>query len=340
MPQLSYNGRESTVETTNPINGNDLEAVADNLIMDTPSNSEAPTDEVVEATEDTQPDIIEDDGDDQDVVEASSDDDYDDVEDVEVEVDEAPQEPEMYTVKVDGEERQVSLEELTRGYSGQKYIQKGMSEVAEQRKQYEQLTNETAQERQMLQQMMQRMQQGNVPVIPEYPAEELKESDPFRFQMEAEEYRRAVEQRQQWEQQVQYVQQREQQENERLQQEHLSQQAMRLAEWMPEFGDEQKRAALIQDITTKAKKHYQLTDDQISTVKTAEEVMILNDALKWRELQSGKTKAKQKVEGARPVVKSAAKRSAQAGKVSRAKKAEAAMREKGDIDSVANFLLS
>jgi hypothetical protein len=158
--------------------------------------------------------------------------------------------------------------------------------------------------------------------------------------MEAEEYRRAVEQRQQWEQQVQYVQQREQQENERLQQEHLSQQAMRLAEWMPEFGDEQKRAALIQDITTKAKKHYQLTDDQISTVKTAEEVMILNDALKWRELHSGKTKAKQKVEGARPVVKSAAKRSAQAGKVSRAKKAEAAMREKGDIDSVANFLLS
>lgn len=328
------------METTNPINGNDLEAVADNLIMDTPSNSEAPTDEVVEATEDTQPDIIEDEGDDQDVVEASSDDDYDDVEDVEVEVDEAPQEPEYYTVKVDGEERQVSLEELTRGYSGQKYIQKGMSEVAEQRKQYEQLNNETAQERQMLQQMMQRMQQGNVPVIPEYPAEELKESDPFRFQMEAEEYRRAVEQRQQWEQQVQYVQQREQQENDRLQQEHLNQQAMRLAEWMPEFSDEQKRAALIQDITTKAKKHYQLTDDQISTVKTAEEVMILNDALKWRELQSGKTKAKQKVEGARPVVKSAAKRSAQAGKVSRAKKAEATMREKGDIDSVANFLLS
>ena len=328
------------METTNPINGNDLEAVADNLIMDTPSNSEAPTDEVVEATEDTQPDIIEDDGDDQDVVEASSDDDYDDVEDVEVEVDEAPQEPEYYTVKVDGEERQVSLEELTRGYSGQKYIQKGMSEVAEQRKQYEQLTSETAQERQMLQQMMQRMQQGNIPVIPEYPAEELKESDPFRFQMEAEEYRRAVEQRQQWEQQVQYIQQREQQENERLQQEHLTQQAMRLAEWMPEFGDEQKRAELIQDITTKAKKHYQLTDDQISTVKTAEEVMILNDALKWRELQAGKTKAKQKVEGARPVVKSAAKRSAQAGKVSRAKKAEAAMREKGDIDSVANFLLS
>ena len=340
MPWLSYNGRESTVETTNPINGNDLEAVADNLIMDTPSNSEAPTDEILEATEDTQTDDVEYVDDDQDVVEASSDDDYDDVEDVEVEVDDAPQEPEYYTVRVDGEERQVSLEELTRGYSGQKYIQKGMSEVAEQRKQYEQLTNETAQERQMLQQMMQRMQQGNIPVIPEYPAEELKESDPFRFQMEAEEYRRAVEQRQQWEQQVRFVQQREQEEKDRLDQEHLSQQAMRLAEWMPEFGDETKRAALIQDMTTKAKKHYQLTDEQISTVKTAEEVLILNDALKWRELQAGKSKAKQKVEGARPVVKSAAKRSAQAGKVSRAKKAEAAMREKGDIDSVANFLLS
>ena len=132
----------------------------------------------------------------------------------------------------------------------------------------------------------------------------------------------------------------EKQEKYRVQREELSQQAMRVAEWMPEFGEEQKRSACIQDMTTKAKKHYQLTDEQISTVKTAEEVMILNDALKWRELQSGKTKAKQKGGGARPVVKSAAKRSAQEGKVSRAKKAEAAMREKGDIDSVANFLLS
>ena len=66
---------------------------------------------------------------------------------------------------------------------------------------------------------------------------------------------------------------------------------------MPEFKDETKRKELIADMTKKAKKHYDLTDDQISTVQTAEEVRILNDALKWRELQSNKPTAKKKAEG-------------------------------------------
>lgn len=326
------------METTNPINGNDLEAVADALIMDTPINPNETVDETMEATEDTQTEIV-DDAEDEDVVEASSDDDeLDDDEDIEFEESEVSQE--LYTVSVDGEKQEVTLDELKRGYSGQKYIQKGMSEVAEQRKEFEQMRQETAQQRQVLQQMMQRMQQGNVPVIPEYPSEELKQSDPFRFQMEAEEYRRAIEERQIWERQVQYINQQEQAERDRLQAQQLSEQAMRLAEWMPEFADENKRAELITDITTKAKKHYKLTDQQIETVKTAEEVMILNDALKWRELQSSKSKAQQKVEGARPNVRAAAKRAANAGKVSRAKKAEAQMRERGDIDSVTNFLLN
>ena len=52
----------------------------------------------------------------------------------------------------------------------------------------------------------------------------------------------------------------------------------------------------------------------IGTVQTAEEVRILNDALKWRELQTSKSKAEKKVEGARKVVKPAAKRAANAGK--------------------------
>ena len=68
---------------------------------------------------------------DQDDVDTSSDDDLvfdDDVEDIEVEEPEVEQEL-LYTVKVDGKEKQVSLDELTRGYSGQEYIQKGMAEM-------------------------------------------------------------------------------------------------------------------------------------------------------------------------------------------------------------------
>lgn len=324
------------METTEPINGNDLQAVAQHLIMEAPSNPEEPAEEAVEATEDTQPEIV-DEVDDEDVVEASSDDyeqdDDEDVEELEPTVDEG-----LYRVKVDGEEREVSLDELKRGYSGQKYIQKGMNEVAEQRKEYEQLQQETSQERQMLQRMMQQMQYGNVPIVPEYPDQELKESDPFGFQMKAEEYRRAVEQRQQWEQQVNYIAERERQEKEMKHQQNLNQQAARLSEFMPEFRDETKRAELINQITSNAKKHYKLTDEQIGTVQTAEEVMILNDALKYREIVANRSKAKQKAEGARPV-KAAAKRAADAGKTSMAKKIEAQMKRTGKTEDVAAYLL-
>ena len=326
------------METTEPINGNDLQAVAQHLIMETPSNPEEPAEEAMEATEDTQPEIV-DEVEDEDVVEASSDDyeqdDDEDVEELEPTVDEG-----LYRVKVDGEELEVSLDELKRGYSGQKYIQKGMNEVAEQRKQFEQLQQETAQERQILQRMMQQMQYGKVPTIPEYPSEELRNSDPLGF-LEAEaDYRRAVDARREWEQGMQYVSQRERQEREMKHQQNLNQQAARLAEFMPEFRDEAKRSELINQITTKAKKHYKLTDEQIGTVQTAEEVMILNDALKWRELQANKPAAQQKAEGARPVVRPAAKRAASAGRATQAKKAKAAMNRSGSIDDVANWLTS
>jgi hypothetical protein len=64
-----------------------------------------------------------------------SEDDYEgeDEEDTEEEYEEDSA-PELYTVKVDGKEEQVSLEDLKRGYSGQKYVQKGMQEVAQIRK--------------------------------------------------------------------------------------------------------------------------------------------------------------------------------------------------------------
>lgn len=327
------------MSTTNPINGNDLQAVADNLIVETPENPEKVTEEVVEATVDEQPEATEEVIEEQDDVEAQANEDDLGEEYEEAEQDEAQPEP-QYKVKVDGIETEVTLDELQRGYSGQKYIQKGMAENAETKKSLEQAQQQVTQERQMLMQMIQQVQNGNVPIIPEYPSEELRASDPLGFLEKEAEYRRAVEKRQQFDQQVQIQAQQEAQQRQQQHNQFLEQQAQRLTEWMPEFADPEKRNVFIQDMSAKAKKHYDLTDEQIGTVKTAEEVRILNDALKWRELQANKGKAQEKAEGARPVVKPAAKRAASSGRVSRAKKAEANMRAKGDLDSVADYLLN
>ena len=327
------------MSTTNPINGNTIQAVADNLIMETPDNPEKATDEVVEAIVDEQPEVTEEVVEEQDDVEAQANEKDLGEEYEEAEQDEVQPEP-QYKVKVDGIETEVTLDELQRGYSGQKYIQKGMAENAETKKTLEEAQQQLTQERQVLQQLVQQLQNGDIPRVPEYPSEELRASDPLGYLEKEAEYRRAVDKRQQFEQQLSVQIHQETQAKQKAEQEFLSQQAMRLAEWMPEFGDPEKRSVFIQEVATKAKKHYNLSDEQINTVKYAEEVMVLNDAIKWRELQANKGKAQQKAEGARPVVKPAAKRAAIAGKVSRAKKAEANMREKGDLDSVADYLLN
>jgi len=327
------------VETTEPINGNDIGAVAENLIMEAPVNSDEASDDVVDQVVDEQPETMEAEAEGQDDVDTLSDDDLefdDDVEDVEIEEPEVEQEP-LYTVKVDGKEKQVSLDELTRGYSGQEYIQKGMAENAEARKAVEALIQQTNQERQQLQTMMQQLQQEGIPPVPEYPSEELRASDPLGY-LEAEaEYRRAVDKRVAWEQQAQALSQQQQQRQQQAQ--RLEQEAARLAEWMPEFADPQKRDAVMMDITTKAKKHYNLTDDMLSTVQTAEEVAILRDALRYREAVARKDQAKAKVQGKPPVAKPSAKKSAQTDTQRQRKQAKARMEKTGDINDVANFLI-
>ena len=123
------------VDETNPINGNDLGAVAESLIVNTPTNPEPKAEEVVEATEDTQTEAIEDAEVIEDAIEASDDSEIvSDDEEYEVAEEPEVQEEPLYTVKINGEERQVNLEELTRGYSGQKYIQESMAENAKMRK--------------------------------------------------------------------------------------------------------------------------------------------------------------------------------------------------------------
>ena len=330
------------METTEPINGNDIGAVAENLIMDAPVNSDEAIDEVVDQVVDEQPETMEPDAEGQDDVDTLSDDELefdDDVEDVEIEEPETDQEP-VYTVKVDGKEKQVPLDELLRGYSGQEYIQKGMAENAEARKAVETLIQQTNQERQQLQSMMQQLQQEGIPPMPEYPSEELRASDPLGY-LEAEaEYRRAMDKRAAWEQQAQALSQQQQQQQRHQQAQRLEQEAARLAEWMPEFADPQKRDALMMDITTKAKKHYSLTDEMLSTVTTAEEVAILRDALRYREAVARKDQAKAKVQGKPPVAKPSAKKSMQTDKARQAKQAKARMQKNGGIDDVANFLLS
>lgn len=101
----------------------------------------------------------------------------------EAEPEEEAEQP-LYTVKVDGKEQQVTLEELQRGYSGQKWISQRSQTLAAERKTLEaetaRVTQERAQYAQVLGQLAKQLEGGEAE--PDW--EKLRAEDEFKFVVE------------------------------------------------------------------------------------------------------------------------------------------------------------
>jgi hypothetical protein len=95
--------------------------------------------------------------------EASDDDSDDDAEDEEDDTDSAGKQDPVFTVKIDGTDKQVTLSELKRGYSGQQFVQKGMQEAAGQRKQAEEVYAALLNERQQIASCISRFKVDRLP---------------------------------------------------------------------------------------------------------------------------------------------------------------------------------
>lgn len=136
-------------------------------------------DEEVEEEVEAEVDTDEDD-EDVDESEESDDDESEDDEDTE-DTEQAGNQDQPITVKIDGKTEVVTLDELKQGYSGQKYVQKGMQEAATARKEAEAVYSALLQERQNIAQLYQQAQQGTLAQPPVEPARELFETDPIGY---------------------------------------------------------------------------------------------------------------------------------------------------------------
>ena len=322
-----------------------IDAVTDMLMQpaEAPNNQDEVESLIVEAPDDDQPEAIE--------AEAEELDDVDDADDTGDEVDDeaetteedaGEEEPaqEFYTVKVDGKEQQVTLDDLKRSYSGQAYIQKGMEETAQSKKQAEQVYQALQEERQKLAAMAQQMQTEGVPQMPQKPSKELMNSDPIAYFEQMEAYREGMEQFQTFQQQHQVLTQQQSEAQQRAQQAYLAEQAQLLTQAIPELADPERGKQMKERLVRTGIEAYGYSPEEMAQVMDARAVRVLADAMKYRQLQQNKGKAEQKAKGARPVVKPGVKRSDNDGKVAKQRKAAARMKQTGNVDDVANFLLS
>lgn len=279
--------------------------------------------------------------DDEPVEEEETEEVYDDDEVIEEDNEDAEEaedsEPDLYTVKVNGKEERVSLEDLKRGYSGQKYVQKGMQEAAEQRKQAEAVYASLLNERQMVAQALQQIQSG-IAQPPQEPSRNMFESDPIGY-MEAklkydEDSKAYAEQMQQ----LQQIAAQQGQAQAAAQRAYLEREMETLKQLVPEFSDPEKAPQVRDRLVTMGQEVYGYSPEEISAVMDHRAIRVLHDAIKFQEIMSGKAKAEAKAKPKnRRTVKAGAKRTASKSQAQRQTRQK--LKQSGSIDDALSLIL-
>lgn len=321
------------METTE-LNGGDLDAVTASLIMEAP---EQPEDDREETQEELQ---LSDEDDETSEAEDPDDlDDADELEEDEAEEAEDAGHEELFTVKVDGQEVKVPLEDLKRSYSGQAYIQKGMQEAASAKKEAEGVYLALLEERQKTSELLMQLQSGQLIAAPTPPNRELFDKDPIGYMEAKVQYDEDV---QAWSNQQYAIQQAAQAQEAQMQaalQVHLRDQMKELADAVPDFADAEKASRLRDQLMSYgAKEGY--TAEELGQVVDHRAIKVLRKAMLYDQIVAKRGEADKKVEGAKPFVKPGTKRPARTGKAKARQTAASRMKKSGSVDDVAKYLLS
>jgi hypothetical protein len=299
--------------------------------------TEAPEAEAAEAVEVEEAEVIDEPTEaEEPTQEFESDDDDVDLDEIDLDYIEEEPQPQLITVKSDGKEKQVTLDELKQGYAGQDYIQRRMQEVAQLEKQNKTQAQQLAQQHQQFLQLRQQAQQiGMQP--PEAPSKELFDRDPIGYMEAKIQYDEAAAQYNQHVQQLQQLQQQQSMQAEQQRQSFLQEQAQILQQHIPEIADPEKGDKIKADLVQTGV-HYGFTEQEIQNVADARYVRALNDAMKWRRLQNKKLAAT-KGEPQKTVVKAGAKRRAGDGEAAARKKQQQKLRKSGRIEDALGLML-
>jgi len=282
-------------------------------------------------------DETEDDDDDEpesDDADDEGDEDYED--DVDEAEDDQEPETELITVKVDGVEEKVTLEDLKRGYSGQKYVQQGMQKAAEARKEAEDVFTALMQERQNLANIVQQVQQGAL-APPQEPSRDLFDSDPIGYMEAKMNYDEQIKVYQQNVAQVQQQLTQQSQAERQARAAYAQQEARKLVESVPEIADPSKAEAFLGKVH-KAAERFGYTKEEIQGIVSSRDIMVLDAAAKWLDMQEGKKVVQEKSKKARKPVKAGAKKINR--KSDAVRKQRDKLRQSGSIDDALSLILN
>ena len=307
--------------TTSELNPTDPRSVAEHLLVSTEPQEEA-------TPEETSEEIVEE-------VEAQAETEIEDEEYAEeATLPDGPDEN-LFSVKIDGVEKEVTVEELKRGYSGQQYIQQKMREVAEARKEVEAKVVQAQQMEQRYAEALKTYAERLQTTDPTPPDIKMRETDPLGYLEQMEDYRQEVEARQklQYEQQVQA--QREQQLAHQQKAEYVKAQTQVVLEQIPELRDKEAAPKTIEMMMEEGRRRG-FSDAELKGESDPRFVMALHELAKVRaqgNLGTGR-------EVKRGAIKPGAKKSIVSQSKKRAEVARQQSRRSGKTEDIAAFLLT
>jgi len=218
--------------------------------------------------------------------------DSEDSEEVEQEVEQP-----RYRVKVDGQESEVTLDELVKGYQREADYTKKTQTLAEQRKAVEaerQAVEQAKQLRDTYAQRLQIIEQALRSQAPSENLDELKETDPIGYAVKVAE--RAENEKKLYAVRAEQARIAQMQQAEQIQQyqQMVAQEAEKLAKKLPEYADPQKG-----DVVRKSIKSYAESEgyspEELSRVMHSHHVMTLYKAMQYDKLMANKGEVNKKV---------------------------------------------
>ena len=245
-----------------------------------------------------------------------------------------------YTIKVDGEEYEVGIDELKSGYQRQADYTRKSQALAEQRKGTEQIQSERQQleqERQMYANGLQMLQEQQGAKLQEFDSvdwETLKTEDPYQYMLKKDEYRDAQDKVNNVAEQRAIIQQEQQQTMQKARADFVQHEYSRLVEALPEWND--KDSTIKKDVREYAAS-VGFRPDEINQLADHRSVLVIKKAMEFDKLTKKVSPKKKAVKTVPKVQKTGRGNSKEDTAAENQKKKRARLRKTGKQDDAASL---
>jgi len=262
------------------------------------------------------------------------------------ETDDGEEEDPLYAVTVNGEEHEVTFDELLRGYSRQSDYTRKTQELSNDRKQMEELQKQYNSEVSTIQAERQQYMESLNQIIANSSAgldkfanldwQSLKDTDPIEYVTKKEEFREAQERVQQMQQEQYHAQQRHAEESKKLRTQILQEEHGKLSAALPEWGEPEKQKKMATEIRDYASSQG-FSAEEINSLVDHRSLLVLLKASKYDAMQKADVKSKKLKNKPRVVRPGTGREKREDSKSKRTAKMKR-LRSSGHVDDAASIL--